>query len=154
MKKQWITVEGRMTPIILPQIWNHELQDWVVTSEQNPLPTQVTGSIEEIYRQTSAEELQPSETWRVLDNEINRYKNISVFLRRVPGNADVRLRFITRSEHRGSFINQVEADTVESSNYVSVFQDKGVGIVYLIELVNVSSEPITVSDIVIMGRLT
>ncbi len=44
MKKQWIDVEGIMTPIILPQIWNHELQDWVVTSEQNPLPTQVTGS--------------------------------------------------------------------------------------------------------------
>lgn len=44
MKKQWIEVEGKMTPIILPQIWSHEKQDWVVTSEQNPLPTQVTGS--------------------------------------------------------------------------------------------------------------
>lgn len=44
MKKQWLEVDGRLTPIILPQIWNHELQDWVVTSEQNPLPTQVTGS--------------------------------------------------------------------------------------------------------------
>lgn len=61
MKKQWITVEGRMTPIILPQIWNHELQDWVVTSEQNPLPTQLYGSIveqetalpREIYSDTS-----------------------------------------------------------------------------------------------------
>jgi len=45
MKKQWLEVQGIMTPVILPQIWNHELQDWVVTSEQNPLPTQVTGSI-------------------------------------------------------------------------------------------------------------
>src|SRR5690625_5343421 len=44
MKKQWLEVDGRMTPIILPQIWNHELQDWVVTSEQNPLPTQLYGS--------------------------------------------------------------------------------------------------------------
>src|SRR5699024_1431629 len=44
MKKQWLEVDGRMTPIILPQIWSHEKQDWVVTSEQNPLPTQVTGS--------------------------------------------------------------------------------------------------------------
>ena len=49
MKKQWIEVEGKMTPIILPQIWSHEKQDWVVTSEQNPLPTQVTGSnVEEL----------------------------------------------------------------------------------------------------------
>ena len=42
MKMQWIEVEERMTPIILPQIWNHELQDWVVTSEKDPLPTQLT----------------------------------------------------------------------------------------------------------------
>ena|SRR5690625_5291602 len=44
MKKQWLEIDGIMTPIILPQIWNHELQDWVVTSEKDPLPTQVTGS--------------------------------------------------------------------------------------------------------------
>src|SRR5699024_188347 len=36
---------GRRTPIILPQIWDHEKEDWVVTSTENPLPTQVTGSI-------------------------------------------------------------------------------------------------------------
>ncbi len=49
MKKQWLEIDGRLTPIILPQIWNHELQDWVVTSEQNPLPTQVYGSnVEEV----------------------------------------------------------------------------------------------------------
>src|SRR5690625_231299 len=44
MKMQWITVDGRRTPIILPQIWDHEKEDWVVTSTENPLPTQVTGS--------------------------------------------------------------------------------------------------------------
>ena len=49
MKKQWLEVDGRMTPIILPQIWDHDKEDWVVTSEQNPLPTQVTGSsVEEV----------------------------------------------------------------------------------------------------------
>lgn len=55
MKKQWIEVEGKMTPIILPQIWSHEKQDWVVTSEQNPLPTQVTGSIVELYKEKDVE---------------------------------------------------------------------------------------------------
>ena len=44
MKMQWITVDGRRTPIILPQIWDHEKEDWVVTSTENPLPTQLTGS--------------------------------------------------------------------------------------------------------------
>src|SRR5690625_6437941 len=44
MKMQWITVDGRRTPIILPQIWDHEKEDWVVTSTENPLHTQVTGS--------------------------------------------------------------------------------------------------------------
>src|SRR5690625_2485997 len=47
MKMQWITVDGRRTPVILPQIWDHEKEDWVVTSTENPLPTQVTGSIVE-----------------------------------------------------------------------------------------------------------
>src|SRR5690625_2771177 len=49
MKMQWITVDGRRTPIILPQIWDHEKEDWVVTSTENPLPTQVTGSIVEQF---------------------------------------------------------------------------------------------------------
>lgn len=48
MKKQWMTVDGRQTPVILPQIWNHDKEEWVVTSEENPLPTQVTGSIVEL----------------------------------------------------------------------------------------------------------
>lgn len=45
MKKQWITVDGRQTPIILPQIWDHDKEEWIVTGTNNPLPTQVTGSI-------------------------------------------------------------------------------------------------------------
>src|SRR5699024_7783472 len=46
MKMQWITVDGRQTPIVLPQIWNHEKQDWEVTSDQNRLPVdaRLTGS--------------------------------------------------------------------------------------------------------------
>lgn len=49
MKMQWITVDGRQTPIVLPQIWNHEKQDWEVTSDQNRLPVdaRLTGSIDE-----------------------------------------------------------------------------------------------------------
>src|SRR5690625_724589 len=44
MKMQWITIDGRQTPVILPQIWDHEKEDWIVTSTENPLPTQLTGS--------------------------------------------------------------------------------------------------------------
>src|SRR5690625_4225706 len=55
MKKQWLEVDGRMTPVILPQIWNHDKEEWEVTSEQNPLPTQVTGSIVELYKNDSVE---------------------------------------------------------------------------------------------------
>src|SRR5690625_1717446 len=44
MKMQWITVDGRSVPIVLPQIWDYELEDWVVTSADNPIPTQLTGS--------------------------------------------------------------------------------------------------------------
>src|SRR5690625_1170167 len=44
MKMQWITVDGRSVPVVLPQIWDYELEDWVVTSADNPIPTQLTGS--------------------------------------------------------------------------------------------------------------
>src|SRR5699024_1014842 len=69
MKMQWITVDGRRTPIILPQIWDHEKEDWVVTSTENPLPTQVTGSTveydeEKLYNQLA-----------ITKAESNWYKN-------------------------------------------------------------------------------
>src|SRR5690625_1194328 len=44
MKIQWITVDGRQVPLILPQIWDADKEEWVVTSTENPLPTQLTGS--------------------------------------------------------------------------------------------------------------
>ena len=39
MKIQWVTINGRQTPFVLPQVWNEDLQDWVVTGDVNPLPT-------------------------------------------------------------------------------------------------------------------
>src|SRR5690625_4258895 len=47
MKMQWVEIDGRSTPIVLPQIWDHDKEDWIVTSTDNPLPTQVTGSYTE-----------------------------------------------------------------------------------------------------------
>ena len=72
MKMQWITVDGRQVPSILPNHWNEQKNDWDITgtknplpianytqnasgvwlptSESNPMPTRVTGSIvEEVY---------------------------------------------------------------------------------------------------------
>lgn len=48
MKKQWITVDGRQTLIILPQIWDHEKENWVVTSGKDPLPVNVENQTNEI----------------------------------------------------------------------------------------------------------
>lgn len=32
-----IRIENSMVPAIYPQSWNDEIEDWVVTSEKNPL---------------------------------------------------------------------------------------------------------------------
>lgn len=46
LKMQWIEVDGRTVPLVLPQYWSDEQDDWVVSSEQNRLPVdaQLTGS--------------------------------------------------------------------------------------------------------------
>lgn len=71
MKMQWITVDGRQVPSILPNHWNEQKNDWDITgtknplpianytqnasgvwlptSESNPMPTRLTGSIVEFY---------------------------------------------------------------------------------------------------------
>lgn len=76
MKIQWITVNGRQVPLVLPQTYNYDKDDWVITSDKDPLPiveygtteggvivpkrvsdeghelTQLTGSINEYYVKT------------------------------------------------------------------------------------------------------
>ena len=44
MHTQWITVNGQSVPLVLPQYWDGN--NWVVSSEQNPLPVkaELTGS--------------------------------------------------------------------------------------------------------------
>lgn len=39
MKMQWIEINGVQTPLVLPQIWDADKQEWVVTSNVDPLPT-------------------------------------------------------------------------------------------------------------------
>lgn len=43
MKLQWITINDKNIPFVLPQIWDESKQDWIVTSTNNPLPTQISG---------------------------------------------------------------------------------------------------------------
>src|SRR5690606_5291826 len=38
MKIQWITVNGRQIPLVLPQTYSYEIEDWKVTSDRDPLP--------------------------------------------------------------------------------------------------------------------
>lgn len=46
LKIQWTEINGRAVPLVLPQFWDEEQEDWVVSSEQNRLPVdaQLTGS--------------------------------------------------------------------------------------------------------------
>lgn len=51
MKMQWQSIDGRQVPFVLPQYWDSEKNDWVVTSEVDRLPVdaRVTGSrVEEL----------------------------------------------------------------------------------------------------------
>src|SRR5690554_4437553 len=38
MKIQWITVNGRQVPLVLPQTYSYADDDWKVTSDQDTLP--------------------------------------------------------------------------------------------------------------------
>lgn len=38
MKIQWITVNGRQVPLVLPQTYSYKDGDWKITSDQDPLP--------------------------------------------------------------------------------------------------------------------
>src|SRR5690625_4078361 len=49
MKVQWQQIDGRTVPFILPQYWDEDKQDWVISGTENPLPTQLTGSKVEQY---------------------------------------------------------------------------------------------------------
>lgn len=78
MKLQWLTIDGRNVPFALPQHWNGD--DWTITgvdnplptanyiekngimvpvSENNPVPTQLTGSIVEIHELLKGEVIPP-----------------------------------------------------------------------------------------------
>src|SRR5690625_3777208 len=40
MKMQWVTIDGQSVPMVLPQVWNPDINDWEVTGSNKPLPTQ------------------------------------------------------------------------------------------------------------------
>lgn len=46
MKIQWITVNGRQVPLVLPQTYSYEIEDWKVTSDRDPLPIVEYGTTE------------------------------------------------------------------------------------------------------------
>lgn len=46
MKIQWITVNGRQVPLVLPQTYSYADDDWKVTSDQDPLPVVEYGTTE------------------------------------------------------------------------------------------------------------
>lgn len=46
MKIQWITVNGRQVPLVLPQTYSYADDDWKVTSDRDPLPIVEYGTTE------------------------------------------------------------------------------------------------------------
>src|SRR5690606_5649603 len=46
MKIQWITVNGRQVPLVLPQTYSYADDDWKVTSDRDPLPVVEYGTTE------------------------------------------------------------------------------------------------------------
>src|SRR5690606_28356702 len=46
MKIQWITVNGRQVPLVLPQTYSYKDDDWKITSDQDPLPIVEYGTTE------------------------------------------------------------------------------------------------------------
>src|SRR5690606_17414776 len=46
MKIQWITVNGRQVPLVLPQTYSYKDNDWKITSDQDPLPVVEYGTTE------------------------------------------------------------------------------------------------------------
>lgn len=46
MKIQWITINGRQVPLVLPQTYSYADDDWKVTSDRDPLPVVEYGTTE------------------------------------------------------------------------------------------------------------
>jgi len=153
MKKQWLEVDGRMTPIILPQIWNHELQDWVVTSEQNPLPTQVTGSIVELYKNNSVE-IESNSRINLKDITKMSKKQVTASIR-VESSHDFLLDVDWRTSATGSSGYSIEAEKmIEANNELNARSEKYITTksnVARFRLENNSSETQRYLSVVIMG---
>lgn len=46
LKIQWITVNGRQVPLVLPQTYSYADDDWKITSDRDPLPIVEYGTTE------------------------------------------------------------------------------------------------------------
>ena|SRR5690625_120513 len=169
MKMQWITVDGRRTPVSLPQIWNHEKEDWVVTSTENPLPTQLTGSNDEYELPVRIEsnveiinvfkgvEIPPGGTVR-LDPSININKFSDILVQFRPGGSAIGFESyqIDSLWHQGNsstpaFVQNMIDETNRvyniSSDWVVVM-----GVKTTISVKNRMEEEKTFSDLTVMGR--
>src|SRR5690625_34000 len=153
MKKQWLEVDGRMTPVILPQIWNHDKEEWEVTSEQNPLPTQVTGSIVELYKNDSVE-IESNSRINLKDITKMSKKQVTASIR-VESSHDFLLDVDWRTSATGSSGYSIESEKmIEANNELSARSEKYITTksnVARFRLENNSSETQRYLSVVIMG---
>lgn len=88
LKTQWIEVNGRPVPLVLPQYWDEGEEDWVVSSTQNRLPVdaQLTGSnVEDVL--FDSEVITDTEYhFRKVDN-VSKYKHLSLLVRNMHNEA-------------------------------------------------------------------
>jgi len=149
MKKQWLEIDGIMTPIILPQIWNHELQDWVVTSEQNPLPTQLTGSIDELSSTKSNIVLTAGSSIDLLeDTYCTKYKEVRYAYRlSTVANSKIEIRFFNGIGRRQAGIySKVGTSSAEHGTLSNIDSPY-----YRVRLINDDGEDFTLWESIITG---
>ena len=77
LKMQWTEINGRAVPLVLPQYWSDEQNDWVVSSEQNRLPVdaQLTGRNVERIAVVNAFAITDT-NWTTFEVETSKYKQV------------------------------------------------------------------------------
>ena len=138
MKIQWITVNGRQVPLVLPQTYSYADDDWKVTSDRDPLPiveygtteggvivpkrvsdeghelTQLTGSnVEKINITQEVGIIPAGGNKRININVPQRTKSISLYIRALAGRiSSAHIEFRNLSPNYGSPINSIELTPV------------------------------------------
>jgi len=89
LKIQWTEIDGRTVPLVLPQFWDEDQEDWVVSSEQNRLPVdaQLTGRYVSLVKINNADvEVASGESIMLFSGNSSKFPEIRVVFQSVDAN--------------------------------------------------------------------